>query len=35
MASNGTTASVKQFVLDTNVLLHNPNALFVVLLKHE
>ena len=29
MASNGSAGGIKQFVLDTNVLLHNPNALFV------
>lgn len=28
-ASRGTQAEVKTFVLDTNILLHNPNALFV------
>ncbi|MEL6329160.1 MAG: PhoH family protein [Planctomycetota bacterium] len=28
-SENGTTTQVKHFVLDTNVLLHNPDALFV------
>lgn len=29
MANTATQTGIKQFVLDTNVLLHNPNALFV------
>jgi PhoH-like ATPase len=29
LADTGTTAQVKTFVIDTNVLLHNPNAVFL------
>ena len=31
---NGTKANVKHFVLDTNVLLHNPNAIFLLADNH-